>query len=87
MIGIPFSDTCFVYGENKSVLYNTTLPESTLKKKINSVVYHAVREGVATVKWLTVYEPANTHFSDLLRKPVPGGERRTSLVRGVMYYI
>ena len=26
MTGIPFSDTCFVYGDNKSVLYNTALP-------------------------------------------------------------
>ena len=29
MMGIPFSDPCFMYGDNKSVLYNTALPEST----------------------------------------------------------
>ena len=33
MIGIPFTDPCFLYRDNKSVLYNTKLPESTLKKK------------------------------------------------------
>ena len=43
MAGIPFSDTCFVYGDNKLVLYNTTLPESNLKKKINSIAYPSVR--------------------------------------------
>ena len=48
MTGIPFFDTCYVYGDNKLVSYNTTLPESTLKKKTNSIAYHAVREGVAT---------------------------------------
>ena len=48
MIGIPFTDPCFLYRDNKSVLYNTKLPESTLKKKINYIAYHAVREGVAT---------------------------------------
>ena len=87
MMGIPFSDTFFVYGYNKLVLYNTILPESTLKKKINSISYHAVREGVATGEWLTGYEPTDTHVSDLLKNPVPGGKRRTRLVRGVVYYI
>ena len=32
MMDIPFSNPCYVYGNNKLVLYNTTLPESTLKK-------------------------------------------------------
>ena len=61
MMGIPFSDTCFVYGDNKSVLYNTTLPKSTLKNKIKSIAYHAVREGVATGEWFTRYAPTDTN--------------------------
>ena len=76
-----------MYGENKSVLYNTTLPESILKKKRNSIAYHAVRKGVATGEWITEYEPTDTNVSDLLTNPVPGGEIRIRLVRGVMYYI
>ena len=43
IMGIPFSVPCFVYGYNKSVLCNTTLPESTLKNKMNSISYHDVR--------------------------------------------
>ena len=72
---------------NKLVLYDTKLPESTLKKKNNSIVYHDVREVVATGEWLTGYEPMDTNVSDLLTKPVPGGKRRNRLVRVVMYYI
>ena len=87
MMGIPFSDPCFVYGDNQSVLYNTTLPESTLKKKCNSIAYHSVREGVATGELLTGWEPTDTNVSDLLTKHVPAGKRRTRLVRGVMYFI
>ena len=45
---IPFSDPCFLYGYNKSALYNNTLPESALKKKSNYIACHAVREVVAT---------------------------------------
>ena len=84
---MPFSDPCFLHGDNKLVLYNTTLPESNLKKKSNSIAYHDVREVVATVEWLTGYEPTDTNVSELLTKPVPGGKSRTRLVRGVMYYI
>ena len=77
MMGIPFSDLCFVYGDNTSVLYNTTSTESTLKNKSNSIDYHAVREGVATGEWLTGYEPTDTNVSYLLTKPVPDVESRT----------
>jgi hypothetical protein len=34
MMGIPIDDASYgVYGDNMSVLHNTTNPESTLKKK------------------------------------------------------
>ena len=84
---IPFSGPFFVYGDNKSLFYNTKLPESTLKNKSNSIAYHAVREGFVTGEWLTGYEPTDTNVSDLLTKPVPGGDMRTRLVRGFVYYI
>ena len=35
------------FGDNQSVLANTTAPHSQLKKKSNSVAYHHCREGVA----------------------------------------
>ena len=76
-----------MYRDKRLVLYSTTLPESTLKKKSNSIAYHAVREGVANGERLTGYEPKNTNVSDLLTKPVLGGKRRTRLVRLVMYVI
>ena len=87
MMGIPLSDPCSMYGDTKSVLYNTTLPESNLNKKINYIAYHSVREGVATGEWLTGYELTDTNVSELLTKTVPGGERITRLVWGVIYYI
>ena len=86
-MGIPFSDTCFVYGDNKSVLYSSTLPESTLNKKSNSIAYHTVKKVFATGECLTGYEPTGTNVSDLLTNPVPDGKRRTRLVRGAVYYI
>ena len=42
-------------GHNQSVLANTTTPDSTLKKKSQSIAYHFVREGVARDDWRTSY--------------------------------
>ena len=45
MFGIPVDEPAFICGDNQSVLINVSAPESTLKKKSQSVVYHFVREG------------------------------------------
>ena len=35
-------EPAYVFGDNKSVLANTTAPGSTLKKKSNAIAYHFV---------------------------------------------
>ena len=40
---IPVEDPTYVYGDNQYVLDNTTMPESTLKKNSNSIVFHFLR--------------------------------------------
>ena len=37
-------DPTFVYADNQSVLANTTMPMSMLRKKSDSIAYHFVRE-------------------------------------------
>ena len=41
MMGVQISGPTDVYGDNMSVIKNTQRPESTLKKKSNSICYHA----------------------------------------------
>ena len=36
-MGIPVTNPVYIYGDNKSVLCNTTAPDSQLKKKSNSI--------------------------------------------------
>ena len=43
MMGIPVEYPTFIFGNNQSVLANTTMPESMLKKKKQSIAYHFVR--------------------------------------------
>ena len=86
-MGIPCEGPTYVYGDNQSVLFNTTIPESTLKKKTQSIAYHFVREGAAKDEWRTAY--VNTHLnpSDLLTKPLPAGEKRWLFVGMILHHV
>ena len=87
MMGIPLEHCCFIYGDNKSVLYNTTLPDSVLKKKQHSIAYHYVREGCATDEWRTTYIKTDDNCSDICTKSLSAGINRKRKVRSVMYDI
>ena len=87
MMGIPVENPCFIYGDNQSVLWNTSVPESSLKKKSSSVAYHFVREGVSTDEWRTTYLKSSENPSDFLTKSLPSGLNRYRKVRMVLYDI
>jgi len=87
MMGIPITDPAFMYGDNLAVIYNTSRPESTLKKKSNSVAYHYCRERVAMGMCLTSHVISSENCSDICTKCVPAGERRRYLVSKVLHDI
>jgi hypothetical protein len=71
MMGIKVDGPAFVFGDNKSVLCNTTEPALTLKKKYNTIAYHFIQEGVAHDKWQTGYVNTDENVADLvLTKPL-----------------
>ena len=84
---IPLENPCFVYGDNQSVLWNTTIPESTLKKKISSVAYHFIREGVSGDEWRTTYVNTRENPWDLMTKNLPARVNRYNKVRMIFYDI
>jgi hypothetical protein len=47
MLGIRMDEPAVLLVDNKSVVINSTMPSSTLKKKHNAIAYHKVREAVA----------------------------------------
>ena len=75
-----------VYGDNMSVIFNTSRPESQIKKKSNSVCEHAVIESVAMGECITTHIPTLLNFSDLLMK-VLYGQKLRNLVDGIMFEI
>ena len=87
MMGIPIIGPAYIYGDNQSVLVNTTIPDSTLKKKSQSIAYHFVREGSARDEWRTTYVNTNENEADLLTKQLPSGDKRKGFVRRLLHHI
>jgi hypothetical protein len=87
MMGIPCEGPSYIYGDNQSVLANTSIPDSTLKKKSQSIAYHFVREGVARDEWRTAYVNTHENEADLLTKLLPAGEKRRGFVRNLLHHI
>jgi hypothetical protein len=80
-------EPAFISGDNQSVLYNTTIPDSTLKKKSQSIVYHLVREGSTRDEWRTSYVSTHDNEADLLTKMLPAGEKRKGFIRSLLHHI
>ena len=80
MMGILREGPAYIQGDNQSILANTTIPDSTLKKKSQSISYHFVREGSARDKWRTTYVNTPENEADLLTKLFPSGEKRKGFI-------
>ena len=86
MMGIPVDRPTCIYGDNQSVLANTTIPDSTLKKKSESIAYHFVCERVARDEWRTSYVNTHDNEADLLTKQLPHGEKRKGFVSNLLHH-
>ena len=84
MMGVPLVGATHVKADNMSVVTNSSLPESTLKKKSNSIAYHYVRERAASGAIAVTYEPTTTNLADMLTKIQPGPTRKY-LVERVLF--
>ena len=87
MMGIPVEGPAYIEGDNQSVLANTTIPDSILKKKSQSIAYHFVREGSARDEWRTTYVNTHHNEADLLTKQLPSGEKQKGFVRNLLHHI
>ena len=87
MTGIPCRGTAYILGDNQYVLVNTTILDSTLKKKSKSIAYNFIREGSAQDEWRTSYVNTHKNEADLLTKPLTSGEKRKGFYRNILHHI
>jgi hypothetical protein len=85
MMGVTLSGAMFVYGENMSVVHNTQLPESMLKKKSNSLCYHMVRESATMGESISGHVPSVDNPAEICTKVVAGGQKRKHLIRILLH--
>eukprot|EP00957_Ditylum_brightwellii_P175883 13392935-Ditylum_brightwellii.AAC.1 len=87
MLGIPCDGPAYIYRNNQSVLANTSVPDSTLKKKSQSTAYHLVREGAARDEWHTAYVNTRLNEADLLTKLLLFGAKHKGFVIDLLHHI
>ena len=87
MMGIQVVGPAYIYGDNQSVLANTTILDSTLKKKSQSIACHFVHEGLARDEWRTTYINTHDNEADLLTKLLSNGKKRCGFVMDLLHHI
>ena len=75
-MGMPGEGPACIFGDNQSVLCNTVIPNSTLKKKSQSAACHLVREGATRDESRTDRSSTNESKSDVLTTPLSGEKIR-----------
>jgi len=84
MMGVPAEGYCHTCVDNMSVVNNTSIPESVLKKKSNSIVYNYVRSKCAEDVLRITYENTKKNLADILTK-VQGGATKKSFRDKIMF--
>jgi hypothetical protein len=84
MMGFELDGPVHMFGDNNSVIINTTLPSSMLKKKHQSIAYHAVREAQASGIITFKYTPSAQNWADVCTKPLPPGKFH-ALIRPLLF--
>ena len=67
-LGVPLDGPALMLRNNHSVVLNTTVPSSTLKKKHNACAYHRVREAIAAKILRFAHIASNENYADVLTK-------------------
>jgi hypothetical protein len=81
MFGVPIRGPASVLCDNQGVVKNTSLPESALSKRHNSINYHSVREAVAAGILRVGKENGETNLADAFTKVLQRMKRNALFCR------
>ena len=66
--GVPIMTKAYMFGDNKSVVMSSTIPQSILNKRHNTLSYHRVREAIAANILEFHWCSSSQNRSDILSK-------------------
>eukprot|EP00804_Cyclotella_cryptica_P006149 CCRYP_018443-RA/>CCRYP_018443-RA protein AED:0.42 eAED:0.42 QI:0/0/0/1/0/0/2/0/220 len=84
MFDVPITGAANVYCSNKGVVSNTSIPESTLSKKHNSINYHVIHKSVAAGIMCVAKENTLTNLADVFTKLLPFLQK-SELLYNILY--
>ena len=85
MLGVPLDGPALMLGDNMSVIVNTSIPSSQLKKKHNATAYHHVCESIAAKILHFAHIPLTANSTDCLTKPL-SNDAFLSLVKPLLFH-
>jgi hypothetical protein len=84
-LGVALDGPGLMLGDKMSVVLNTTVPSSVLKKTHNAIAYHRVREDVAAMIMSFSNDKREENVSDVLTKPL-SNEKFHYLVKRWLFF-
>lgn len=81
MFGVPIDGAAGIFCNNEAVYKNTSMPESTLKKKHHSIAYHRCREAVVSKTIRIAKQGTEKNLADLFTKVLTAVRRAFLLER------
>ena len=85
MLGVQLDGPSLMLGDNNSIVVNTTVPSSPLKKKHNAITYNDIREAIACGIIYFAKIASSDNYADILTKPLPS-EKFHKLVDLVLFW-
>ena len=85
MMGARLEKSTLLFRDNNSVILNTTMPSSVLKKKHCVVSYHKIKETIAAGIVRFSHIPSEMNHADILTKPL-GPNAFMDLVKPLFFY-
>ena len=67
-LGVPIRDKSYMFGDNKSVVTSSTIPNSTISKRQHLASYHRVREAIAAKFISFHWKDGKSNPADILSK-------------------
>ena len=67
-LGVPIRDKSYMFGDNKSVVTSSTIPNSTISKRHHLASYHQVREAIAAKFISFHWKDGKSNPADILSK-------------------
>jgi hypothetical protein len=81
--GVALNRPALMLGDNMSVVLNTTVPSSALKKKHNTITYHQVGKA----RMMFAYIKSEENNSDVSTKPLSNEEFHYLMKRWLLLYV